>query len=67
MIELRGFSSNREEAILNPKVLVEEVEDAVKDYVELLNEIVKQLNKNSGKYTVNEKVEVQSGIIKHFN
>ena len=67
MIELRGFSSNREEAILNPKVLVEEVEDAVKDYVELLNEIVKQIKiKNSGKYTVNEKVEVQSGIIKTF-
>ena len=67
MIEFKGFSSNREEAILNPKVLIEEVEDGVKDYVELLTEIVKQIQeKNRGKYTVNDKVEVQSGIIKAF-
>ena len=67
MVELKGFSSNREEALLNPKVLVEEVEDAVKDYVELLKEIVIQIkDKNSGKYTVNEHVEVQPGIIKSF-
>ena len=67
MIEFKGFSSNREEAILNPKVLVEEVEDGVKDYVELLTEIVKQIReKNRGKYTVNDKVEVQSGIIPAF-
>ena len=26
MIELRGFSSNREESILNPKILIEEIE-----------------------------------------
>ena len=67
MIELKGFSASREEAILNPKVLVEEVEDAVKDYVELLKEIVQQIKeKNSGKYTVNENVEVQPGVIKAF-
>ena len=67
MIEFKGFSSNREEAILNPKVLVEEVEDAVKDYVELLKEIANQIKeRNKGKYTVNDKVEVQPGIIKTF-
>jgi cation transport regulator ChaB len=67
MIEFKGFSSNREEAMLNPKVLVEEVEDGVKDYVELMKEIMQQIrDKNSSKYTVNEKVEVQSGIIKTF-
>lgn len=67
MIEFKGFSSNREEALLNPKVLVEEVEDGVKDYVELLTEIVKQIQeKNSGKYTVNDKVDVQPGLIKTF-
>lgn len=67
MIELKGFSSDREEAILNPKVLVEEVEDAVKDYVELITEIIYQIKaRNSGKYTVNDKVEVQAGVIKAF-
>jgi cation transport regulator ChaB len=67
MIEFKGVSSTREEAILNPKVLIEEVEDAVKDYVDLLKEIVQQIKeKNSGKYTVNDKVEVQSGVIKTF-
>ena len=67
MIELKGFSASREEAILNPKVLVEEVEDAVNDYVDLLKEIVQQIKeKNSGKYTLNDSVEVQSGVIKAF-
>ena len=67
MIELKGFSTDREEAILNPKILVEEVEDGVKDYVELLSEIVKQVKiRNSRKYTVNDIVEVQPGIIKTF-
>ena len=67
MIEFKGFSSNREEAILNPKVLIEEVEDGVKDYVELLTEIVQQIKeRNSNKYTTHEKVVVQPGIIKTF-
>jgi len=67
MIEFKGVSSNRQEAILNPKVLIEEVEDGVKDYVELLTEIVKQIQeKNKSKYTVNDKVEVQPGLIKTF-
>lgn len=67
LIELKGFSSNREEAILNPKVLVEEVEDAVKDYVEILNEImylVKERNKS--KYSVNTKIRVKAEAISTF-
>lgn len=67
MIELKGFSSTREEAILNPKVLVEEVVDAVQDYAELLNEIVDLIKeKNSNKYGINDKVVIQPGIIKAF-
>lgn len=67
MIEFKGLSSTREEAMLNPKVLVEEVEDGVKDYVDLLKEVVYQIQeKNSGKYTVNDKVEVQPSVIKAF-
>ena len=67
LVELKGFSSNREESILNPKVLVEEVEDAVQDYVEFLKEVVNQIKeRNSSKYTVNDVVEVQPGVIKTF-
>jgi len=67
LIELKGFSTTREEAILNPKVLVEEVNDAVLDYVELLNEIViLTKEKNIGKYNLNDKVVVNPGIIKSF-
>lgn len=67
MIELKGVSATREEAILNPKILVEEVKDGVKDYVELLTEIVAQIKlRNAGKYTVNDRVEVQPDVIKTF-
>ncbi|GEM_PF-2076805 len=67
MIELKGFSSTREEAILNPKVLVEEVEDAVLDYKDLLQTVVKMIQeKNSSKYNVNDKAIVQPGVIKAF-
>jgi len=67
LIELKGFSSTREEAILNPKVLVEEVENAVLDYVKVLEEIVQLIQeKNSDKYTANDTVSVQPGIIKAF-
>jgi len=63
MIEMKGMSSTREEAILNPKVLIEEVEDGVKDYVDLMTEIMKQIQERNKSDT---KVEVQSGIIKTF-
>lgn len=67
MIELRGFSSNREESILNPKVLVEEIVDAVNDYTEMLTDIVELVKeKNSNKYNINSKVEVVPGTIKAF-
>ena len=67
LIELKGFSTTREEAILNPKVLVEEVTNAVADYVELLNEIVVQIKeRNSTRYKINDLVEVSPGIIESF-
>jgi len=67
LIELQGFSSNRTEMILNPKVLVSEIEDAVLDYVELLQTVVDLIkDKNSNKYTVNDTVEVSPGVIKAF-
>lgn len=67
MIELKGFSSTREEAILNPKVLVEETVDAVLDYTDLLQEVVAQIQeKNKDRYKINDKVVIQPGIIKAF-
>lgn len=63
MIEFKGISSNREEAILNPKVLIEEVEDGVKDYVDVMSEIMLQIQeRNKG----DNKIDVQAGIIKTF-
>ena len=49
LIEFKGFSTNREEAVLNPKPLVSEVEDAVEDFKELMKAVVKEIRKrNSG-------------------
>jgi len=67
MIELKGFSQNREEMMLNPKVLVEEVTDCVLDYTDFLQEVMDLIKeKNSNKYTVNDKIEVSPGVIESF-
>jgi cation transport regulator len=68
MIEFKGFSSNREEAILNPKVLVERCVDAVLDYVELLDDVVDLIRKKNATKTKTSNIEVriQPGIIKAF-
>lgn len=69
LIELRGFSSNREEAILNPKVLVEEINDAVLDYVELLDDVVKLIldkNKIEHRNLTKNNISIEPGIIKSF-
>jgi len=67
MIELKGFSQNREEMILNPKVLVEEVTDCVADYTDFLQEVMDLIKeKNKSKYTLNDKIEVSPGVIESF-
>ncbi len=66
MIELKGFSQNREESILNPKVLMEEVNDAVLDYTELIEEVVELMKiKNASKYGMGD-VSVSPGVIETF-
>jgi cation transport regulator ChaB len=68
MIEFKGFSSNREEAILNPKVLIEEIIDGVLDWVELLTEvtILTQQKNGQAKKFGNLDVRLSPGMIKSF-
>lgn len=50
MIELIGFSSNRQEAILNPKMLIEEVKNAVADLTLIYEDIMLEfVEKNKGR------------------
>jgi cation transport regulator len=69
LIELKGFSTTREEAILNPKVLIEEVEDGVLDYVELLDDIFyefREKNKKEHPTLTNNSIRISPEIIKSF-
>lgn len=69
LIELQGFSSNRQETILNPKVLVEEVKDAVADWASLLEEVMfEMLERNRVKHPklANNDIRVVPGTIKSF-
>lgn len=69
MIELQGFSSDRQEAILNPKVLIEEVTDAVKDWSNLLQDVmIEMMNRNKAKHPnlSNNEIRVIPGNIKAF-
>jgi cation transport regulator len=69
MIELKGFSSTREEAILNPKVLIEEVTDAVLDWANLLQDVMIEMmerNKSSHPNLTNNTIQVIPGTIKAF-
>jgi len=67
MIELKGFAQNREEMILNPKVLVEEVVECVNDYTDFLDSIMDLIKeKNKAKYTSNGTIDVSSGAIESF-
>ncbi len=69
LIELQGFSSDRQEAILNPKVLVEEVADAVMDWADLLQDVMlEMMEKNRVKHPniANNEIQVIPGIVKAF-
>jgi len=69
LIELQGFSSNRQETILNPKVLIEEVKDAVLDWTCLLEEVMYEMidrNKRTHPKLANNKIRVVPGKITAF-
>ena len=66
LIELQGFGT-RQEALMNPKVLFQEIENAVKDlaefYFEIFAQIVERNKENHSKY-MNSKINVIPGVIK---
>jgi hypothetical protein len=67
LIEFKGFSTNREESILNPKPLVEEITDAVSDWVELLSEVaylIQEKNEPTSNKFSKKEVRVVPGVIK---
>lgn len=69
LIELVGFSKTRQEAILNPKVMVEEVKDAVGDWTCIIEEIMFMMiekNKISHPKLMANNIRVVPGTIRAF-
>lgn len=69
LIELQGFSSNRQEAILNPKVLVEEIQKGVLDCESLYEEVINLIiEKNSSLHPkhMGSDIRIVPGVLKAF-
>jgi cation transport regulator ChaB len=69
LVELQGFSSDRQEAILNPKVLVEEVFNGVLGAKELYDEVKELIiEKNSSLHPKNmgKDIRIVPGVVKAF-
>ena len=69
LVELQGFSSDRQEAILNPKVLVEEILNGVNDakalYEEVLDLIVEKNSELHPKH-MGQDIRIVTGVVKAF-
>jgi len=69
LVELQGFSSDRQEAILNPKVLVEEILNGVADakalYEEVLDLIIEKNNELHPKH-MGQDIRIVPGVVKAF-
>jgi cation transport regulator ChaB len=69
LIELQGFSSSRQETILNPKVLVEEINTAIMDFKALMEEVTDLIiEKNASLHPkhMNKDIRVVPGVAKAF-
>ena len=69
LVELQGFSSDRQEAILNPKVLVEEILNAVMDFKALMEEVTDLIiEKNASLHPkhMGSDIRVVPGVVKAF-
>ena len=68
LIEFKGFSTNREESVLNPKPMVSEIEDGVEDFVELIDDVVYEIRKrntNKTKFSAKD-ISIGHGPIKNL-
>jgi len=69
LVELQGFSSDRQEAILNPKVMVEEILNAVMDvkalYEEVLDIIIEKNVELHPKH-MGQDIRIVPGVVKAF-
>ena len=69
LVELQGFSSDRQEAILNPKVLVEEILNGVTDaktlYEEVLDLIIEK-NVELHPKKMGQDIRIVPGVVKAF-
>lgn len=69
LVELEGFASNRQESIFNPKMLVEEVKDAVTDLGALYSQIAQLIvekNKEAHSRFLSGGINIVPGKIKSF-
>jgi len=69
MIELEGFAKTREESIMNPKLLIEEVKDGVEDWKGMLGEVIAQIkerNKSKHPDLAEKDINITSGRIRTF-
>ena len=69
LVELQGFSSDRQEAILNPKVMVEEILSGVADFKALMEEITDLIiEKNTELHPkhMNSEIRIVPGVVKAF-
>ena len=67
LVELEGFSSTRTEAILNPKVMIEEIVDGVKDLKLLYDDVMRMIidrNKQLHPKQMNKVIRIIPGVIK---
>lgn len=67
LVELEGFSSTRTEAILNPKVLIEEIIDSANDLgllYEDVNRLIIEKNKSIHPKLTNKTIRLEPGVIK---
>jgi cation transport regulator ChaB len=69
LVELQGFSSDRQEAILNPKVLVEEILNGVADFQALMEEVfdlVQEKNAELHPKHMGQDIRLVPGMVKAF-
>lgn len=69
LVDLEGFASTRQESILNPKILVEEIVHGVSDFQALLTEVLDLMiekNKELHPKQMGQDIRIVPGVIKTF-